>query len=253
MRRILLAGLALLSGTWADGPAEACAADGGCEADAAAYLQLRSGAVCPGSEHACAGQQCCPGIEATGDKTFPCPSAQTPVQGCGVQEATCPGSRHHTCSGNTCCPDGSPCPLADPNFNGCESFAHERPVPYTPPHLNYAHPNSRIIQVTCSGHGYSAIKANDCDSCPPHHCNSQDCEWVDTWQSNQAGMCTDRGGYTPPTPAPTPSQQVWCGHNTANSCEQCPYDLQGNYMGYQGCHGDCTWEHSECRLKTWGR
>uniref|UniRef100_A0A6U9MV80 Uncharacterized protein n=1 Tax=Zooxanthella nutricula TaxID=1333877 RepID=A0A6U9MV80_9DINO len=153
MRRSLLAVLALLGGASARGPAEACAAGGECDADAAALLQRRSDeqalyeavyernvkagyerAICPGSLNACAGPQCCPGIPFTNGDSFPCPSMKgAEVKECKVQRIECIRAgrlepvRH--CMGNTCCGvqcqpinktilhcDPAPCRTADPNF-----------------------------------------------------------------------------------------------------------------------------------------
>merc|ERR1719189_2312120 len=48
--------------------------DGDDDSEDVAALSLRSARVaCPGSSASCSGQQCCPGIPATGGKTFPCP------------------------------------------------------------------------------------------------------------------------------------------------------------------------------------
>jgi len=281
MRRSLLASLALLGGALADGPAETCAAEGDCDADAAAYLQLKSddGAVCPGSNNNCAGPQCCPGIHATGGKTFPCPSQKTEVQGCGVQRVQCPGSSQ-TCMGNECCPDGTKCPTADPSFQclappnnqvtcrgqgahaikakdcgscpggkkTCDSQECEWVDTW---HSHQPGMCTERQQVTCSGQGAHTIKANDCGSCPggKKACNSQECEWVDTWHPNQPGMCAERDSHSSSAPPP----QVNCGGHMASSCEQCTIDSQGNNNGRAWCNGDCTWHRGQCTLATWGR
>merc|ERR1719162_771742 len=47
------------------------------------YCEPAANVECPGSGNMCAGNQCCPGVEASGNLTFPCPSATKVVQGCG--------------------------------------------------------------------------------------------------------------------------------------------------------------------------
>lgn len=86
-------------------------------------------ATCPGSGNRCAGDQCCPGIEATDGDTFPCPSANRNYDLCAADYALCPGT-FAACSGNECCPgipetDGKmfPCPIADKSYTGCETSA----------------------------------------------------------------------------------------------------------------------------------
>merc|ERR1719188_1846478 len=81
--------------------------------------------TCPGSTNACAGDQCCPGINATDGQTFPCPTAHPTYGSCEVDWAVCPGSGNR-CMGNQCCPgipeNGGktfPCPIADPAYSKC--------------------------------------------------------------------------------------------------------------------------------------
>merc|ERR1711957_182696 len=47
------------------------------------YCEPAANVACPGSGNMCAGNQCCPGVEASGNLTFPCPSATEVVEGCG--------------------------------------------------------------------------------------------------------------------------------------------------------------------------
>lgn len=87
--------------------------------------------VCPGSNVECTGNQCCPGYDATGGLTFPCPGAEATFDGCQINEVDCPGSSAMgvtLCRGNQCCPGTAEsndqtfrCPTADPNFDGCQS------------------------------------------------------------------------------------------------------------------------------------
>merc|ERR1719254_161576 len=80
---------------------------------------------CPGSGNACAGNQCCPRTAASGNLTFPCPSADNTFAGCesntklsncrsassllehphcdASKSVSCPGSGN-ACAGNQCCP-----------------------------------------------------------------------------------------------------------------------------------------------------
>merc|ERR1712194_501593 len=91
--------------------------------------------LCPGSGHQCNGDQCCPGISASGNKTFPCPNADATFKGCEgslppacPDKKVCPGSGN-ACAGNQCCPGYSgsngltfPCPAATKSYAGCESM-----------------------------------------------------------------------------------------------------------------------------------
>merc|ERR1719162_962983 len=94
--------------------------------------------VCPGSENQCNGNQCCPGIPRSQNKTFPCGNAAAGWNGCEgslpavcPEKKTCPGSGN-ACAGNQCCPGyaGSngltfPCPDADSTYVGCESMERQ--------------------------------------------------------------------------------------------------------------------------------
>lgn len=93
---------------------------------------------CPGSPGAfCTGNQCCPGTETSGGKTFPCPSAQDGWDECEtgkdkpvfpVVHVQCPGSPSGVmCAGDQCCPGIAatnnktfPCVTAKASFDGCE-------------------------------------------------------------------------------------------------------------------------------------
>merc|ERR1712194_889583 len=104
--------------------------------------------ACPGSTDQCAGNQCCPGTNASDHKTFPCPSADASYAGCedntkqldclsssllsvkttcaAKASVACPGSTDQ-CAGNQCCPGTNasehktfPCPSADASYVGCE-------------------------------------------------------------------------------------------------------------------------------------
>jgi len=102
---------------------------------------------CPGSEGNCYGEQCCPGVDGSGDKTFPCPSAPadwgegacqstTKLHDCTTgfqcmenETVQCPGSGAW-CSGQSCCPgvdggDNFPCPSAPSGWGSgmCQSTA----------------------------------------------------------------------------------------------------------------------------------
>merc|ERR1712087_10264 len=103
---------------------------------------------CPGSGEQCKGNQCCPRTKESGDKTFPCPSANSTYTGCESDtklsncrqaallenghctvetSVSCPGSGEQ-CKGNQCCPRTKesgdktfPCPSANSTYTGCES------------------------------------------------------------------------------------------------------------------------------------
>merc|ERR1719188_2754529 len=90
---------------------------------------------CPYSDNYCSGDQCCPGANETGGKTYPCPSASASYNQCqvaskpvsSVASVQCPYS-DDMCMGNQCCPGASqtggktyPCPSASTSYTTCET------------------------------------------------------------------------------------------------------------------------------------
>merc|ERR1719401_2658666 len=113
--------------------------------------------MCPFGGVMCAGNQCCPRANETGNKTYPCPTATEGWNGCegSLPEAVpfgamfaqrrakndtmhvmCPYSAV-MCAGNQCCPRANqtggktyPCPTATEGWNGCEgSLPTTAPMP----------------------------------------------------------------------------------------------------------------------------
>mmetsp|Transcript_38835 Transcript_38835/g.110090 ORF Transcript_38835/g.110090 Transcript_38835/m.110090 type:complete len:255 (+) Transcript_38835:69-833(+) len=80
--------------------------------------------ICAGTNKVCGGDECCPGIERTGWKNFPCPTSSN-IWKCERQYVECEGTSHH-CWGNQCCPPAGGtggktfnCPIAAPGYDRC--------------------------------------------------------------------------------------------------------------------------------------
>mmetsp|Transcript_43714 Transcript_43714/g.109759 ORF Transcript_43714/g.109759 Transcript_43714/m.109759 type:complete len:856 (-) Transcript_43714:14-2581(-) len=133
--------------TCLDGGAAGCLVDEDSSLLALRHQQREAGSLgargveCPGSPGTfCDGNQCCPGTEASGYHTFPCPTADASFDGCEMSpsrpsgQVECPGSPGTFCEGNQCCPGTHssdnktfPCPTAEASFVGCEG-GHEELV-----------------------------------------------------------------------------------------------------------------------------
>merc|ERR1719401_1339057 len=177
--------------------------------------------MCPFGGVMCAGNQCCPRANETGDKTYPCPTATEGWNGCegSVPEAVpymlaqrkakndtmhvmCPYGGV-MCAGNQCCPRTNvtgdktyTCPTATEGWNGCEGSLPEA-VKFGVM-LAQRKPKSDPAHVMCPYGGVMCAGNQCCPRSPETGDKTYPCPTATPgWN-----MCE---GSLPPTPSPTPT------------------------------------------------